>query len=99
MFPLRLKQYILFLLVEVSTEEFLILANARQGMIHSLSTHPGNNTRDLYPPIVNLRRPNTVEFDAEEEYIYFADVSTSSLGRRKYNKDDKTEFLTTQGNE
>ncbi|XP_012944048.1 low-density lipoprotein receptor-related protein 1 [Aplysia californica] len=81
----------------VTSSRFLLLTNVRQGMVHTVSVDPGQAPRDLYPPINNLAQPNAVDFDASKEYIYFADVFSSTVGRRKFNSDEPVEILPIKG--
>ncbi|CAL1537092.1 unnamed protein product [Lymnaea stagnalis] len=77
--------------------KFMLLTNGQQGMIHFISTDSSEVKRDLYPPIANLGRPTCVDFDYLEGYIYFFDVSSHTLRRRRFDSDKEPEAVVTQG--
>lgn len=66
-------------------------------MVHSISTDLREADQDVYPPIVNMKRPNAVDFDSVEGYIYFSDVASHSVGRRRFDVDTEPELFTSRG--
>ncbi|XP_059139258.1 prolow-density lipoprotein receptor-related protein 1-like [Physella acuta] len=80
-----------------TTKKFFILTNGQQGMIHFVSTELNEADLEIYPPIANLGRPKSVDFDSVEGYIYFYDNVLHSLRRRKFDADTESEVFVEQG--
>ena len=86
--------YILFSIVEITSNSYLIYTNAKLGQIRSVSLNKDVESLDVIKPIIGLSRPVALDYDRKEGYIYYSDASQYMIGRRKINGSQNEPFIT-----
>ena len=62
--------------------QFLIYTNERLGQIRGVSLDQ-TSTVEIIPPIDNLEQPVALDYDRQEQYIYYSDTKKNVIGRQK----------------
>ncbi|KAL1455357.1 hypothetical protein WDU94_009457 [Cyamophila willieti] len=69
--------------VSLKPSTFLMYAKGKPGMIKGLTFRRDGSTEQAIMPITDLARPSVIDYHEKEEYIYYTDLSSYVIERRK----------------
>nr|XP_018901907.1 PREDICTED: prolow-density lipoprotein receptor-related protein 1 [Bemisia tabaci] len=78
-----------------STEKssFLLYGTGKPAMIRGISTSLKETPEDVIFPITDLSRPTALDYDVQDQYIYYSDASKFRIERRKIGGGSKKVFI------
>ncbi|CAH1788845.1 unnamed protein product [Owenia fusiformis] len=76
---------------------FLIYCNGPQGRVMGISSSVQNQVQEVMVPIDNLQRPLALDYDINEQFIYYSDVEKGRIGRARVNGSDRNDGFISKG--